>query len=75
MELATIGKMLLIGGGIITFVGLIIILVGKTGFIGKLPGDILIQKGDFTFYFPLVTLLIISVVLTIIINIVLRLFK
>jgi len=75
MELANIGKMLLIGGGILAFVGLIIILVGKTGFIGKLPGDILIQKGDFTFYFPLVTLLIISVVLTIIANIVLRFFK
>jgi len=75
MELANIGKILLIGGGVIAFIGLIIMLVGKTGIIGKLPGDIIIQRGDSTFYFPIVTFLIISVVLTLIINIVLRLFK
>ena len=75
MELANIGKILLIGGGVIAFIGLIIMLIGRTGIIGKLPGDIIIQRGDSTLYFPIVTFLIISVVLTLIINIVLRLFK
>ena len=75
MELANIGKILLIGGGVIAFIGLIIMLVGETGIVGKLPEDIIIQRGDSTFYFPIVTFLIISVVLTLIINIVLRLFR
>jgi uncharacterized protein HemY len=75
MDLGNIGKLLLIGGGLIAFVGLVIILMGKSGIISKLPGDIIIQRGDFTFYFPIVTFIIISVVLTIIINVVLRLFK
>ena len=75
MELANLGKILLIIGGMIVLAGLVILIFGKTGFIGKLPGDILIQKGNFTFYFPLVTFLILSIVLTIIVNVIIRLFK
>ncbi len=40
-------------------------------FLGKLPGDIIIRKDNGTFYFPIVSFLIISVVLTVIINIIL----
>lgn len=75
MELANIGKMLLVGGGILAFAGLVVILIGKTGFIGKLPGDIFIQKGNFSFYFPLATFLILSLVLTVVVNIIIRLLK
>ena len=75
MELANIGKMLLIGGSILVFAGLVVIFIGKTGFIGRLPGDIFIQKGNFTFYFPLMTFLILSVVLTVVVNILMRLLK
>ena len=75
MELANLGKILLIIGGMIVLAGLVILIFGKTGFMGKLPGDILIQKGNFTFYFPLVTFLILSIVLTIVVNILIRLFK
>ena len=75
MELANLGKILLIIGGMIVLAGLVILIFGKTGFIGKLPGDIFIQKGNFTFYFPLVTFLILSIVLTIVVNVLIRLFK
>ena len=58
MELAGIGKILLLVGGIIVLTGLIIMLVGKTGMVGRLPGDILIQRGNFIFYFPLLSFII-----------------
>ena len=75
MELANLGKILLVIGGMIVLAGIVTLILGKTGFMGKLPGDILIQKGNFTFYFPLVTFLILSIVLTIVVNIVIRLFE
>jgi len=75
MGLETIGKLLLVFGGILVFLGLFFLLVGRVPYIGRLPGDILIQKGNFTFYFPLVTLLLLSVLLTIVLNIVLRLLR
>ena len=73
--MTNIGRMLLVGGGILAFVGLVIMLIGKTAFIGKLPGDIFIQKGNSTLYLPLATFLILSVVLTVVVNILMRLFK
>ena len=75
MDLANVGKILLISGGILALAGLVTIVIGKTGFMGKLPGDIFIQKGNFTFYFPLATFLILSVVLTAVVNAVIRLLK
>lgn len=61
------GRMLLIGGGLIALLGLIFLLFGRIG-LGRLPGDIFIQRGNFTFYFPLVTMIIISIVLTLLVN-------
>ncbi|HAG07901.1 MAG TPA: DUF2905 domain-containing protein, partial [Peptococcaceae bacterium] len=40
--------------------------------IGRLPGDIVIRKGNFTFYFPLVTSIILSIVLTLLLNVLFR---
>jgi hypothetical protein len=70
-----IGKILLIAGGIIIAVGLLLTFSNHIPFIGKLPGDIVIKKENFTFYFPLVTFLLISIILTVIINIILRLIN
>jgi hypothetical protein len=67
-----IGKILLIVGAIIVVVGLILVFSSHIPFLGKLPGDIVIKKENFTFYFPIVTMIIVSVVLTIIINVILR---
>jgi hypothetical protein len=68
----TFGKILLIIGTLIIISGILLIFWPKIPFLGKLPGDFLIQKGNFQFFFPLVTCLIISVVLTIIINLIIR---
>jgi hypothetical protein len=68
----TFGKILLIIGTLIIISGILFIFWPKIPFLGKLPGDFLIQKGNFQFFFPLVTCLIISVVLTIVINLIIR---
>jgi uncharacterized membrane protein (DUF106 family) len=67
-----IGKILLIVGGIIVILGLILIFSQHIPFLGKLPGDIFVKKEGFSFYFPIVTLLILSILVTIIVNIILH---
>jgi hypothetical protein len=66
------GKILLIIGGIIVVLGLILIFSQHIPFLGKLPGDILVKKNGFYFYFPVVTLLILSILITIIVNVILH---
>ena len=73
--MVSVGKMLLIVAGILAIVGLVAFIGGKTGFMGKLPGDVFIQKGNFSFYFPLGSSLILSAVLSIIGIILTRLLK
>ena len=67
-----IGKLLLVIGGVIVLLGVILIFGQHIPFFGKLPGDIVIKRDNFTFYFPIVTFVIFSIILTIIINIILR---
>ena len=59
-----IGKILVAFGLLIALVGVVVVLVGRVPWIGRLPGDIHIQHGNWTFYFPLATSLLLSVVLT-----------
>ena len=59
-----IGKFLIIFGIIIVAVGVLLLISVKIPWIGRLPGDIMIHKKNFTFYFPLATSILISVVLT-----------
>jgi uncharacterized protein HemY len=61
-----IGKILIIFGVIFIGVGLLLAFFHKIPFLGKLPGDILIQKKNFTFYFPVATSILISIVLSLI---------
>ncbi|MBY6271623.1 MAG: DUF2905 domain-containing protein [Bacillaceae bacterium] len=63
-----IGKMIVTIGLILVVIGL---LVQFTGF-GRLPGDIIIRKGNTTFYFPIVTCLLLSVILTLILFVISR---
>ena len=71
MDLTNIGKILLIAGGVIVAVGLLLVFSQHIPFLGKLPGDIFIKKDNFSFYFPIVTMIIVSIALTIIINVIL----
>ncbi|MGO9379663.1 MAG: DUF2905 domain-containing protein [Dissulfurispiraceae bacterium] len=61
-----LGKLLITIGAVIIVLGLIAIIFGKLPGIGRLPGDIVVQKKNITFYFPIATSIIISLLLTII---------
>ncbi len=64
--MAPLGKLLLITGTMIAAVGLLLVLADKLGGpgLGRLPGDITIRRENFTFYFPLGTSIVISVLLS-----------
>ena len=65
-ELSTFGT-LLIGMGILMItIGGLFVIGGKISFIGRLPGDIAIQKKNFSFYFPITTCIIISLIFSLI---------
>ncbi len=62
----SLGKSLIVLGLIIAAVGVLLTLAGRIPWLGRLPGDIYIKRENFTFYFPLATSIIISVVLSLI---------
>ena len=70
-----VGKFLILAGVFLILFGLLFIFWERIPFLGKLPGDLMIQRGSFRLFIPVVTCIIISLVLTILINIVLRLFR
>ena len=62
--MGALGKLIILMGVLIIVIGLLLILGEKIPWIGRLPGDIIIKKKNFTFYFPLATSIIISILLT-----------
>jgi hypothetical protein len=62
--MAEIGRTLLVLGGVLVVVGLLLTFGGRIPGLGRLPGDIVYRRGSFTFYFPLVTSLLLSLLLT-----------
>ena len=64
--------MLVFFGALMVLCGLLFMLAGKIPFLGQLPGDISIQTKRVHFYFPLATCLLISILLTLIVNIFFR---
>jgi hypothetical protein len=56
-----LGKILIVMGLVVTAVG-----VALTAGLGRLPGDIVVRRGNFTFFFPLMTSIILSIVLTLV---------
>ena len=65
-NLGYIGKFLIILGIVISLVGIMLLIFRNSGipFLGKLPGDMVIQKKNFTFYFPVATSIILSIILS-----------
>ncbi len=62
--MAELGKTLILFGGLMLLVGVLLTLSGKVPWLGHLPGDIFIQRGPFSFYFPLATCLLVSALLS-----------
>ena len=61
-----VGKLLIVCGLSIAAIGVVVGLAGRLPWMGRLPGDIYVQRGNFTFYFPLATSILVSVGLTLI---------
>jgi TctA family transporter len=66
------GRMLIVGGLGIAAVGVVLVVLGRFSGGGWLPGDIVVQRKHFTFFFPIVTCVVVSVVLTLILNLFFR---
>jgi Protein of unknown function (DUF2905) len=76
MDSSALGKWILLLGLGIMALGLILYLAGRSGLpLGALPGDVRIERRGFSLYFPIVTTVILSILLTVLINFVVRLFR
>jgi hypothetical protein len=64
--LQSTGKMLLIFGAVFLAVGGLLLLAGRLPWLGRLPGDLVVQRKNFTFYFPLATSILLSILLSIV---------
>ena len=75
-DFETMGRILLVGGVLLAVVGLLVMGAGRLGLpIGRLPGDINLQRGGLTVFIPLVSCLLASVVLTVVVNLVLWILR
>ena len=71
-----LGRLLIIIGLVIAFSGLLILIAVRFfPWLGNLPGDIRIETDDFKLYFPLATMILISILATILLNVVIRIFR
>jgi membrane protein implicated in regulation of membrane protease activity len=61
-----LGKLLILLGGILIIIGAATVLVGKLPWLGRLPGDIYVERRNFTFFFPLTTSILVSVILSLV---------
>jgi Protein of unknown function (DUF2905) len=74
--MAELGKWLIVCGVVLVVVGGVLVLsgalAGRVPFLGRLPGDIHVERGSWSFYFPITTSIVISVILTLILNLFFR---
>jgi hypothetical protein len=63
-----LGRLLILAGAFAVVLGVVLVLAPRLPWLGRLPGDILIRRDSFTFYFPVVTSLVVSVVVTLLLN-------
>ena len=74
-NLTGIGRLLMFAGGLIFALGVMVTLAGKVPFLGRLPGDILVQRDGVTIFIPIATMILLSLTLTVILNLAARLFR
>ncbi|MHB8907752.1 MAG: DUF2905 domain-containing protein [Syntrophales bacterium] len=65
-DFSHLGKLLIVIGAVIAGIGLVLVLAGKIPWLGRLPGDFFFRGKNVSFYFPLMTSLIVSVILSLI---------
>lgn len=70
-----LGRWLMIAGGVLFLVGAVIFLAGRIPGLGRLPGDIVIQRDGFSLFMPFGTMIVVSIILTVVLNLIGRLFR
>ena len=75
MDIGSIARFLIGFGVLLILAGTVLLAVGKLPGIGRLPGDLAIERGGVRFFFPIVTMLVVSVVLTVIANLFFRFWR
>ena len=75
MNMGEMGRWMMFAGGALFVMGMLVWLGGRLPWFGNLPGDIVVKRDNFTLYAPLGTMLLISVLLTIALNVIGRLFR
>ena len=68
MMFDSMARMLIVLGVVLTLMGGLLLVVGKIPFLGRLPGDIVVRRENWSFFFPLTTSIVISLVLTLLFN-------
>jgi hypothetical protein len=71
-DLGGLGRLLILAGLGLAAVGVVLVFAGRVPFLGRLPGDIVIQRDNWTLFFPLATMLLLSLVLTLVLNLLAR---
>ena len=71
-EFGNIGRLLVLFGIGIVVLGLLLMLIGRVPFLGRLPGDIRIERENFTCFLPIATSIVLSILLTLLLNLLLR---
>lgn len=66
--MSDLGRVLIIFGAVVTLIGVLLVLAGRVPWLGRLPGDVVVHRGPVTVYFPIVTSIVVSVVLTLLLN-------
>jgi hypothetical protein len=70
--MADIGRFLILLGVAAVVAGVLLLLQPRIPWLGRLPGDIVVQRERFTFYFPVVTSIVVSILLTLVLNLFFR---
>jgi Protein of unknown function (DUF2905) len=71
-DLGGLGRLLILAGLSLAALGVLLVFAGRIPFLGKLPGDIVVEGSNWTVYAPLATMLLLSLVLTLVLNLFLR---
>jgi hypothetical protein len=72
MPFDQLGRLLIVGGLVLAGIGVVFLLLGRIPGLGRLPGDFVFQRDNVTIYIPLATMIILSLLLTLVLNLFFR---
>lgn len=72
IDFTQVGKLIIVAGGLLILIGVLMLVADRFQILGHLPGDIVYKRGRVTFFAPIATMLLVSLLLTVILNLVLR---